>query len=290
MSRVRILLPSVLAGSAVIGLLVATPAGAASSAQPRHHKIIVRKMCRRYGHRAVQSRGAWYIVKNELFTPGERECIVNRGDGPNFTIASVQGPHTIPGESRAYPNIFTGCSYDLCSAHSRLPAQVSSLTRLTTSWYTSTTGVPGHWDAGYDIWLSKLDHKGGQDQAGELMLWLSTGRFPAPRSRIYRIDGIRWYLRWWETRDPYATTKPARRQHWPLIIFRAVHPRQSVRNINILPFISVMERKGVLHRNDWITSIHAGFEIWSGGRGLSTKWFMTDPVRGWPRAVGREPS
>jgi hypothetical protein len=40
-----------------------------------------------------------------------------------------------------------------------------------------------------------------------------------------------------------------------------------------MPFIQFAIHVGMIKTSWWLTSVHAGYELWSGGRGLATTWF-----------------
>jgi hypothetical protein len=40
-----------------------------------------------------------------------------------------------------------------------------------------------------------------------------------------------------------------------------------------MPFVRFLERRRMVHRSWWLTSVHAGYELVSGGGGLTTTWF-----------------
>jgi hypothetical protein len=61
--------------------------------------------------------------------------------------------------------------------------------------------------------------------------------------------------------------------HWNYIQVRAVRPASHVRALSLLAIVRRVERMGLIRPRWWMLNIESGFEIWSGGRGLATKWF-----------------
>jgi hypothetical protein len=99
------------------------------------------------------------------------------------------------------------------------------------------------------------------------MIWVDTRGFGAPTANV-RVDGMPWHLVHWITSSPLD-----RHVHWPLIIFRAVPGRTHVRHLALLPFFRKLRRLHLIRSSDWLDSVHAGFEIWTGGRGMKLQWF-----------------
>lgn len=265
---------AVLTAGAIAGMLAAlTPAmsadGAAATAGKPPRRVT---LCDRGEHLAVATQFGDYVLKNNDFHPSTAPtCVTHDGTGPNFVV-SKSDANSRSDESDAYPNLYSGCSWAVCSKDSALPARVSALRNPWASWYT-TLGAGGRWDANLDIWLSRTAQERGQVTGAELMIWMSTRRF-GTTSATTRIDGIRWHLAYWRTR---SLSQPG--VTWPLIIFRAVRPRTSLHRLALLPFFRRLQRLHLIHRGYWVDSIHAGFEIWRGGTGLRTRWFRDHLVR-----------
>jgi len=263
--------PAAIGWSTVRAVLTArlSKAERARKVQRRPHPVTLR-LCRRYQHLvAFDAHGAGLVVRNDNYG-GRRECLANVNRRANFAVASSAARRKGV-EPAAFPNIFYGCSWGICSPSARLPRRLSRLRNPVTSWYTA--GRPqGRWDAAYDIWFARQRATGGQDRGAEIMLWLRTdglGRPAAAHSLL--IDRRRWQLEHWITRNP------ATGDHWPLIIFWMTHPRRYVRHLALMPFFHRVEALGLLHRSYWLTSVEAGFEVWRGGTGLRTTSFSVRP-------------
>jgi hypothetical protein len=228
------------------------------------------RLCRRYQHVAASgARGASLVVRNDSYG-GAGLCLTNVNRWANFAVLWSTARHAGP-EPVAFPNIFYGCSWGVCSPGTSLPRRLSRLGNPVTSWYTA--GNPaGRWDVAYDIWFARKRRTSGQDLGAEIMLWLRTrglGRPAAADSLV--IDRRRWHLEYW------ITTNPATGDRWPLIIFQMIHPRGYVRHLALMPFFRQAENLGLLHRSWWLTAIEAGFEVWRGGAGLRTTSFWIRP-------------
>ena len=209
-----------LAGAVPAPAQAATTASAALTAAGTARPGRVDTLCRRYQHLAVKTaEGSHFVVKNDNYG-GQQECLVVRGERPNFTVTRSQLP-TWHAKPQAYPFILRGCSWGTCSApDSDLPKQVSALRRPVATW--RTTQVPkGEWDAAFDTWFGTHPMTTGQAAGAEMMIWLNARRIKVPpRTRIVHIDHVRWYLLHW--RACHAGTC------WNCIQFRRVRPGSSV--------------------------------------------------------------
>lgn len=247
----------------VVIVLLAAPAGPASGSLARTTPRTT-SICRRLGWRPVGTPGGGrYIVRNDNFG-GRAECLSDRDLGPNFTVtrsaARSHGP-----DPDAYPDVFYGCSWGLCTEGSVLPAQVRQVGEARASW--STAGrAPGRWNAALDIWFGR--HRSAyraQATGAELMVWLNTRDFPAPRGRRLTVDHRRWYIYHWVARLDG--------KRWNYVQVRAVHPTTRVSGLDLLPIIRRVEGMGLIRPDWWMLNVESGFEIWTGGTGLTTRSF-----------------
>ncbi len=218
------------------------------------------------GHRARQAAAsrarAHYVIRNDSYGH-RRECIRSRRAGPNFTIvrSDAKVRHAEP---VAFPNVFVGCSWGICSAHSGLPRRVSQLQSLVRSWAIRGR-AGGVWAASYDIWFDRVRHTGGQARGAEIMIWLSSRGFGARGGQVVTVRRVRYHLAHW------VTSHHGKR--WTYVQFNRVRPTSRVRDLSVRRFIRVAERRGLIKRHWWLTSVEAGFEIWRGGVGLKTTTF-----------------
>lgn len=214
--------------------------------------------------RAAQesSGGVWTISRPNPFAGmTSKFCLQPNTSGPGFRLLnSVQ----FNGNVRAYPFTGVGCAYDLCSRNTDLPKRVRALPgNANTSWdWRGTTS--GEWNASYDLWFDKRNQITGQDNGAELMIWLRT--MPGyPAGTLVHISK-HWYrfMHWTTCNDGTC---------WHYIQFRTQSTVHGVHQLWIGPFIRYAEQRGLISPSWWLTSVHAGYELWSGGRGLSTTWF-----------------
>lgn len=221
------------------------------------------QICRPLGWERVATRwGAQYIVRNDDFL-GTDECLSTTGR-PDFTVTRTGTP-----DHRgviAFPDIFRGCWFNICSANSGLPARVIKLANPRVTWYTAGDPV-GVWNRALDLWFDSAPITTGHPTGAELMIWLGTRGYASwSRFPIMTIDGTQWYEDHWQTRPPKGSG-------WPLIIFRRVHPVGHVRQLPLLPFVHAAENLRVLKSSFYLLDVAGGDEISRGGRGLATTWF-----------------
>ena len=222
------------------------------------------QMCRPYQHMSAANRlGQAFIIRNDNYG-GQWECMSNSGGQPNFVV--TQSSDDSGSRPAAFPYIFLGCSWGLCTTGSGLPARVSALHEPQTTWDISQH-AGGTWDATYDIWFDQTRITTGQATGGELMIWLNSHGLPAPgpRTPIVWEDHARWYLQSWITH--HAGHK------WRIIQFRRVKPTGQVVNLDLSAFIHRAENHDWIRSSYWMLNIDAGFEIWRNGNGLATNYF-----------------
>jgi hypothetical protein len=245
-----IVLVTIIAGMVIAG---AQPASAGT-----------RRLCQRGEHIEVTSHdGRKFSVRND-FWGTRRFCMKNINKRPNFKVTR-DGRNLLGGGVVAFPYVFTGCSWSICTKDSGLPARASSVRHPRATWHTS--GARGRWNAAFDLWFGKRKMKTGQATGAELMIWLNARRLPLDSTRIVWVDGVRWYLAHWKARARHG------RKRWNYIQFRRVHPKLGVRNLRLNPFIHRAERFRLVRRRWWLLNIEAGFEVHTGGKGLSGRKF-----------------
>jgi len=253
---------------APLALLAPGRAGAARAAEnasaARQARRPVYRLCDPLGHMRVRNKWhTFFSVRNDNFG-GRAECLKNRGHWANFRVTR-SAADSYGAESMAFPDIFLGCSWSICSKGTTLPLRVSRLRRPEATFHT-VQRAGGQWNAALDIWFNKTPDIATQADGAELMVWLNTRGFGTPRrAPVIWADHARWYLlHWVPTRNGVS---------WNLIIFRRVDPVRRVNHLDLRPFIRRVEHLGLVRRRWYLLNIEAGFEIWHGGRGLGTTKF-----------------
>lgn len=264
--RLRIAAVAALVLAGVAGALPASAGGAGGSGSAAPEVICG------LDHRAVQnaSGGTQVISRPNPFGTTQRFCVKLHGSRPGFLIlTSLRDRRTV----QAYPFTGVGCAYSLCSPRTDLPRRVRSLPgRIESSWtWWGTTG--GFWNAAYDIWFDSRDQITTQDNGAELMIWLRTPPGYTP-GHLVRVDrSWFWFTHWRTGHVACQANGRCQLQTWNYIQFRFLHTTHVVRGLRLMPFIQFAIRQGLISPSWWLTSVHAGYELWSGGRGLATTWF-----------------
>jgi hypothetical protein len=223
-------------------------------------------------HVIQRANGTSIIARPNLFPTGRGPFCVNIRPGhPGFTVTS-----NLPSSSRvqAYPYSGYGCAFKLCSGPSLLPRQADRLPgRFSASWTWSGTTY-GLWNASFDVWLDPRDQITRQDDGAEVMIWLRTPPGYHAPSQLIRIGGQLWWFAHWRTGhrscDAFGRCQWF---SWNYVQFRYPRTHHQVSVLRLVPLLQYAERRGLVRPWWWVTSVHAGFEVWSGGRGLATSWF-----------------
>jgi hypothetical protein len=251
------------------GMTVATVSAAVmavvvsvSAAQAKAPEAHTSTLCKSYEHIVVQRRSEHYVVRNDNFGHFS-ECLANRNGSPNFAVVT-SGARGGPIEPVAFPNIFVGCSWGICSPRTHLPLRVAKIKSLLTTWHTKAK-AKGTWGAGYDIWFDRSPVTSGQSGGAELMIWLSSRGVSNNTGPVVKVNGQKWRLEHWVTHG--------HGKKWNYIQFRRVKPTDKVTKLDVRKFIATAQRRGLIHGSWWLTSVEAGFEIWRGGVGLRTTQF-----------------
>jgi hypothetical protein len=243
--------------ASLLTVAVAGSAAAAATVTPSYTMIVSKKSINVQGN---------YTINPDGF--GEPMVLTNISRGPNFTVDTTT---KYTGYVRAFPAIFIGCSWGICSPYRTLPAKVSTLMRLSRQKdpgaSLSTAGNPGGtWNAAYDIWFDPHPIHNGQASGAEIMIWL---RYPGTShcrsTSIVKVDGARYCFVHWVTHH--------NGKHWNYVLFRKITRVYSLRGIHINDFIRVAEAHRFVNPSWYLLNITAGFEIWGGGKGLKVTNF-----------------
>jgi|SRR5580700_7126195 hypothetical protein len=209
----------------------------------------------------------WYVLYNDVYNSSDSECITNANDGANFKVVKSTTPDYA---WNAYPNLFNGCWYNVCSQQGPLPEPVSkvkSLTEILTTNYDNVKGVGNDAD---DFWFSTGLVGDHHPNGAELMIWANWHGVPTPSSaQLVNISGRRWWI------TEHRTTQNG--VSWNYIQLRAYNPGQNdLARIPILPIIQYAEGRGWISKSWYATSFNAGYEIVQNGVGNQTTTYRLD--------------
>jgi Glycosyl hydrolase family 12 len=207
------------------------------------------------------SAGRPYVVRNKpsINHNDWGMCLSFNGGDAAFTVVRSPGNADSP-TVRAYPYIGTGCFEGACAPrHPGVLPLAGALGNYTVSWATTTPPDSGKWDSSLDLWLGPHTGIGTY----EIMIWLQysgpswwVGQYPA-----VWIDGAKWY------EVPHTT--PDGRYY---MSFRRATPVNSA-TLQIAPFMAAARKLGAVSPTALLWAVQAGFEIWSGGKGLAVTNF-----------------
>jgi hypothetical protein len=239
-------------GSASASAAAGPPAGFAPAVmqEPGHHAA---------GHTAVLCQAReweWLpsgmVAYNDVFGRHYSECISVRPAG--FKIIRARTGWSWG----AYPDVFVGCEYNVCSKTALPQRPIRDFTDLRMTLYTRFNAVAG--DDATDWWFDRtrpgrsLSHPNG----AELMVWLAWREVPERYGHVVRLESQSWYVEHWLAYADHT--------HWQYIQFRRLgyHTNPSIQ-LNMLPIIRYLERLGWLKPGWYPSALDAGFEIIHGG-------------------------
>lgn len=203
-------------------------------------------------------------------------------DGLSFTIGDPEAT-TVPANDNAptgFPSLFIGSYSGNTTTGSNLPKAISELTTVPTILSTNALDKDtSNFNAAYDVWLtatgdplSDSDFSPGAGGA-YLMVWLFKpadrqprgGNRGQPNYPGQSVDGVEGSWDVWF--DPGSGTYP------PCVSYVSATPRDSL-SFDLNAFIqdAIANDYGVT-ADMYLNVVFAGFEIWSGGDGLSVKQF-----------------
>ncbi|GAB6901456.1 GH12 family glycosyl hydrolase domain-containing protein [Kineosporia succinea] len=214
-------------------------------------------LCDQYASTKVQ--GGEYIVQNNVWGTSARQCIDVTDDG--FTITQQDGVNS-GGAPTAYPSLVWGCHYNNCTnGFEPIRADTTAFDGLGSK--SSLKYVSGGvWNASYDIWFDPTARKDGQNTGAELMVWANHNGGASPvGSKVGTVTtaGGTWDV-WYGNSG------------WNVISYVRTSAAASV-DFKVTDFYDDAVQRGYAKDSWYLTSIQAGFEPWSGGKGLGISGF-----------------
>jgi hypothetical protein len=227
------------------------------------------------GAGSISTGNPLYAVENSN-APGGSACLTAssnglgsyRVDSTSFNPSAPQAPSQ---QFVGYKAIYTGCKHNVC-LEPQYPALASSILSEPTNW-SFNFNSSGEYDAVYDMYFNTTPTQQPLPTGAELMVWLNhTSNLAiedAGTEPNVTIEGQQW-----EVSSVLKTTSLG---SWNRIIFSRINPTTSVSNLDMAPFIQAAEADGAVSPSWYEQDLEAGFEIWSGGVGLSTSSFSAPP-------------
>src|SRR5262245_17987999 len=264
----------------VVMLLGAAVSGGMARAQDTGAADVACGLNQRITQRAPG--GGWVISRPNAFnTSGQRLCISGSTSHPGFTILDNL---RFTGAWQAYPFTGAGCAFQLCSPYTELPIQVRELPAPANTSFSWTGSAPGNWNVSYDIWFDHHNQITTQDDGAELMIWLRPNPGYRGGVRVHISNRWYWFMHWQTCNSarqmgvtpPRVSLANRAGTCWDYVQFRFPTVVHNVRRLWIMPFIRFLEKQGLVRPSWWLTSVHAGYELVSGGKGLTTTGFNVD--------------
>ena len=140
------------------------------------------------------------------------------GNGtPQFEVTTSGINLATDGPPGAYPSLYRGCHWGICTSDSGLPIEVAALERpgtVTTSYATQTV-TEGSWNDSYDIFYNASPTgTQGSGSGIEMMIWLAHGGAVRPAGSIVASNvtiGGKAYDVWWDGYTvTYVRVRPAK--------------------------------------------------------------------------------
>ena len=210
---------------------------------------------------AVTVAGGRAIVQQNVWNSSRRQCM--RIDGTSWRITRARFANPTDGPPASYPSIFRGCHWARCTDVDPLPIRVGDLAVATSTWRTSCPRR-GAYNVAYDLWTNSTPTTDTAPDGSEIMIWLSwRGRVQPAGSLVARtrIDRVRWEV--WRTRM----------SGWSYVAYRRLQRTRSAHGLNLRAFVRDSVQRWITDPDWHLIAVEAGFEIWRGGRGLSTSAF-----------------
>jgi cellulose 1,4-beta-cellobiosidase len=210
-----------------------------------------------------------YVVQTDYWNrtkcPGT-QCVNIDDQTGSFSV--TQSTSACPDVS-SYPSIVYGKAWGINSAQSDLPAPISSLQCVTSSWDFTPTKT-GSWDAAYDIWVCPDNQCGdsGFNGGAEVMIWMDYQNAPGYRYDMgpVTLSGKAWEL-WQGDADSDGIHK------WKYIAYLAKTPARAVNNLAIGDFLKDSISRDYIKPDWYLYAVEAGNEMRQDGVPFTSRSF-----------------
>lgn len=205
--------------------------------------------------------GSYFAQNNVWNQAAGTQCISLSGN--TLTVTQAQHNLATNGAPASYPSFVRGCHYGRCS-DALFPRQVSNIRTMPSSF--SITRPSGNWNASYDIWLDPTPRRDGSNTGLEIMIWVdyNTAQPIGRRTGSATIAGVNWEV--WQS---YGLDNGYSR----VLSYRRSPGSGGLTNFDAMAFIKHAVDLKEAQTSWYITSVQAGFEIWSGGVGARVNSF-----------------
>ena len=209
-----------------------------------------------------------YVVQTDYWNkdkcPGV-QCVNIDSQTGGFTV--TENTPVCPDVS-SYPSIVLGKAWGVVSNQKDLPAQISSLQCVNSSWEIAPTNT-GAWDAAYDIWICPDDNCGptGFTGGAEIMVWVDYLNCSGWKDYVgpVTLSGQAWEVWQW---DPSFNG-----QHWKYVAYLAKTKSTNVINLDLNGFLKDSVARGFIQPSWYLYAVEAGNEMRKDGLPFTSKFF-----------------
>lgn len=216
--------------------------------------------CEKYGTITVGD----YVIQNNVWGADTRQCIESTG-GTGFRVSVSEHDQ---GSVAAYPSIFKGCHWDVCSSDKGGgPIRLSECSSANFSFEVSGNRPAGDYNVAAEAWLSpESDCSGGYEGGAEIMIVLDYQNMYPAGSQVGTFNG----------HDVYYTDVG-----WEFYTY--VKTGRNSASGDMMDFINdAMSRSSEIQSSWYLHVMEAGFEIMRGGEGLECNSFSFSMTGGGP--------
>jgi len=232
-----------------------------SLADPKPHSTIKTSASTTEKWGTIEVMGGEYIVQNNVWGADTLQEITVPDTSQTSFIVSISEHNQ--GSVASYPSIFKGAHWGTITA-GWTSYRVSELSSASYSWSVDSYRPSGSYNVAAEAWFGpNMDTIDGYDGGCELMMWLdSQGMVPAG-SQVGSFGNFQvWYSQ----------------TSWNYITY--FQTGQNSGTFNVIDFMNDAISRGYLQSSWYYHDIEAGFEIMSGGEGLTLNSFSASVSTG----------
>ncbi len=181
--------------------------------------------------------------------------------GPRLRIVGSPGSRPLSGNPLGYPALFVGAFEGHATTKAVLPQAVADPRPLKVSWrWTAPAGV---FAAALDLWVDARAAPPGRPQR-ELQIWLAHRGAVRPagtKLAVVSVSGVRYQL--WRKGSGIGS----------VVTYQRLAPTTVVAHLDLRAILRDSQARHLVPVRGHLTTVQAGFEVWSGGVGLATTAF-----------------
>lgn len=189
-----------------------------------------------------------------------RSCVTATA-GPRLRIVGSPGSRPLSGNPLGYPALFVGAFEGHATTKAVLPQAVADPRPLKVSWrWTAPAGV---FAAALDLWVDARAAPPGRPQR-ELQVWLAHRGAVRPagtKLAVVSVSGVRYQL--WRKGSGIGS----------VVTYERLAPTAVVAHLDLRAILRDGQARHLIPVRGHLTTVQAGFEVWSGGVGLATTVF-----------------